>query len=88
MCVTWGKGSINCWKEKPSVPARKNIMMQASTIMPTISSIYGLTHPSGSAVMEIFSVMEENGKIKQENVKWFKDAKREDLEDALFGQKM
>jgi hypothetical protein len=41
-------------RKNTPVPTKNKILVQASKILPTISPIFGLTHPSIGTVLEIF----------------------------------
>jgi hypothetical protein len=54
-------------KKKRRVPTKNNILVQASKILPTIFPFYGV-NPSVSAVLQIFSANERNGRTKYEKI--------------------
>jgi hypothetical protein len=72
---------LNVAEKKRHVPS-KNILVQASKILPTIMPFYWVKTSVG-AVLQKFSAKERNGRMRHESLKWLKGAKLEDLEDAL-----
>jgi hypothetical protein len=77
-----GKREAVSVAEKNTCAHVKNILVQRSKILPTISPFYGVNLPSVGAVLDIFSVRKRNGRMRCECVKWLKGTRLEDFKDA------